>query len=108
MESEYDQAAEISEQLIYDYRQAMLSDADRALCDYAVKLTLKPGDVSKFDVEYLYRHGFSDDEINITAQVTSYFNYINRIGNGLGVEPEPDMIPSEDIWRSLKTTDQVL
>ncbi|NWK54245.1 peroxidase-related enzyme [Verrucomicrobiaceae bacterium N1E253] len=103
--SEYTEAAEIAEQLIYDYRQAMISDADRALCDYAIKLTLKPGDMSAFDVEHLRQHGFSDDAINIAAQVVSYFNYLNRIADGLGVEPEPEMAPSEETWRALKTNE---
>lgn len=105
MESEYENADEIAEQLIYDYRQAQLTDADRALCDYAIKLTLKPGEMSKFDVEYLHRHGFDDEQINIAAQVTAYFNYINRIADGLGVDPEDGMTPSVETWRALKAQD---
>lgn len=107
-ESEDPNATEVSEQLIYDYRQAILPDADRALCDYAVKLTLKPGAVSKYDIKFLHEHGFDDAAINIAAQVVSFCNYINRIADGLGVAPEPDMTPSEEIWRSLKTTDHVI
>lgn len=103
-ESGYDRADEIADQLIYDYRLAMLSDADRALCDYAVKLTSKSAEVSQYDIEYLRQYGFEDPAISLAAQVVAFFNYINRIASGLGVDPEPDMTPSEETWRSLKAS----
>lgn len=88
----------LAEQLIYDYRTASLTEADRALCDYAVKLTLTPGRVGAADVEHLRRQGLDDEAITIAAQVIGYFNYINRIGNGLGVDCEPWMSPSREEW----------
>ncbi len=88
----------LAAQLIYDYRTASLTEADRALCDYAVKLTLTPGRVAAADVERLRRHDFDDDAITIAAQVIGYFNYINRIGDGLGVDCEPWMTPSREEW----------
>ncbi len=78
-----------------DYRNADLSDADRALCDYADKLTRTPAACSKADIQNLRDHGFDDRAIHDAAQVIAYFNYINRIADGLGVDLEPDMPPAD-------------
>ena len=74
-----------------DYRTAGLSAPDVALCDWAVKLTRNPASCGQADVDGLRSHGFSDEEISHAAQVIGYFNYINRIADGLGVDPEPEM-----------------
>ena len=58
------------------------------LCEFAEKLTLKPGQVSKDDFNKLKKADFSDKEISETVQVISYFNYINTVADGLGLEPE--------------------
>ncbi len=91
--------------MIYDYRRADLSPADRALCDYAVKLTLAPGSVTERDIETLRGHGFDDAAITVSVQVISYFNYINRIADGLGVDDEPWMKPSKEEWDRLRGRD---
>ena len=86
-------------QLIRDDRSADLSEEDRALCTYARKLTLTPGEMNEADVERMRAHGFDDDAITIAAQVIAYFNYINRIADGLGVEPEAWMLePDREAW----------
>lgn len=51
------------------------------------------------DIEDLRQNGFTDAQITIAVQVISYFNYINRIAEGLGVEPEDWMKPSAAEWR---------
>lgn len=60
-----------------------------ALCAWAEKLTLTPTQMQKADVESLRQIGWSDLEIHDAAQAIAYFNYINRIADGLGVDPEP-------------------
>lgn len=77
-----------------DYRTADLSPADRALCDYATKLTHTPGDMTEADVVTLRDHGFTDLAIHDAAQTIAYFNYINRVADGLGVDLEPEMPPA--------------
>jgi alkylhydroperoxidase family enzyme len=91
--------------LAFDYRQAKLGADDRALCDYAIKLTLAPGKMSDRDVATLREHGFIDDQITIAGQVISYFNYITRIAQGLGVDRESWMDVPTDEWRKAKGTD---
>ena len=54
--------------------------------------------MTRADVDRLRGHGFSDEAISIAVQVISYFNYINRIADGLGVDDEPWMTPSREEW----------
>jgi uncharacterized peroxidase-related enzyme len=68
-----------------DYRQAPLEAADRAMLDYVAKLTLKPVSVQREDVENLRQHGFDDTAILQINLIASWFNYINRVADGLGV-----------------------
>lgn len=63
----------------------------RALLQYAERLALTPGKVEQSHVAALREHGLDDRAIHDAAQVVAYFAYINRIADGLGVDPEPDM-----------------
>jgi len=67
---------------------APLHGADRALIAYALKLTRTPREVRESDVAALRAADFSDTEIVRAAFVTAYFNYTNRVAEGLGIEPE--------------------
>lgn len=80
---------------IHDYRDADLSDADRAMLDFAAKLTLEPAAMGRADVERLREHGFDDAAIHDIVQITGLFNYYNRLADGLGIDLEPDMPPAE-------------
>lgn len=64
------------------------------MCDYAAKLTRTPAAVTQDDIDTLRQHGLTDAEIHDAAQVAAYFNYINRIADGLGVDLEPNMPPN--------------
>ncbi len=75
-----------------DWRTAALSPVDRALCDFAEKLTLHPDAMSESDLVALRKAGLDDRAIHDAVQVIAYFNYINRVADALGVEPE-DFIP---------------
>jgi uncharacterized peroxidase-related enzyme len=76
-----------------DWRTADLSDADRALCAYAVKLTHRQDEMSPTDLDVLRAAGFDDRAIHDATQVIAYFNYITRIADALGVEPETFIDP---------------
>ena len=67
-----------------------------------MKLTLVPGAMVESDVITLRTLGFSDAEITIATQVIAYFNYINRIADGLNVDPEDWMTLDPDEWRERK------
>jgi len=81
-------------QLKKDFRSANLSLADRAMCEYVNKLTLKPWEMVEGDVVALREAGFSDSAILDINQVTGYYAYVNRLADGLGVE-------LEEFWKTL-------
>lgn len=90
------------------WRTAPLSGADRALCAYAEKLALHPRDMRERDVAALRAAGFGDRAIHDAAQVASWFSYINRIADGLGVDLEPDMPPKPDAEGGIPDPSQTL
>ena len=63
-----------------------------ALMQYAEKLTLRPGDMERADVDALFAAGLDDGEILEANQIVGYFNYVNRCLNGLGVTTEGDVV----------------
>ena len=82
---------EQAKHLKHDWRQATLNKANTALCAWAEKLTLYLGEANATDVAELRSEGFSEEAISDAAQVIGYFNYINRIAEGLGVDLEEGM-----------------
>jgi uncharacterized peroxidase-related enzyme len=75
-----------------DWRSAPLEAADRSLCGFAATLTGVQHGVTPEALDRLRAHGFDDRAIHDAVQVIAYFNYITRVADGLGVEPE-DFIP---------------
>jgi len=65
-----------------------LNDVDRALCAYAEKLTLAPTQMGEADIARLRVAGLDDVAIHDATQIIGFFNYINRVADALGVEPE--------------------
>lgn len=58
------------------------------MLDYVVKLTRDPGGMTAADAEVLRAAGFGDRAVLDICQVASYYNYVNRLADGLGVELE--------------------
>ena len=67
------------------------------MLDYGVKLSRAPHAVSEADIETLRAVGFDDGGILDICQVVSYYNYVNRLADGLGVE-------LEDFWTEVDLT----
>jgi len=82
-------------QLKDDYIRAALPPVDRAILDYAVKLTRTPAQVAQADVQALREAGLSDRAILDVAQIAAYFNFVNRLADGLGVRLEDDWTRDE-------------
>ena len=75
-------------QLKKGYASADLNKRDRAMLEYAAKLTLEPWDMTEADVHSLREAGFTDGAILDICQVTGYYAFVNRLADGLGVELE--------------------
>jgi uncharacterized peroxidase-related enzyme len=79
---------ELLQHLENDYKKAALSTADSAMLKYVEKLTLHPGSITTADIEPLRKVGFDDRAIHDICVISAYFNFVNRIADGLGVELE--------------------
>ena len=73
-----------------DYRRADLSPRERALCDFAVKLTHLAAEVDQADIDALRAEELDDAAVSDAIQVISYFNYVTRVADGVGIDDEPE------------------
>jgi uncharacterized peroxidase-related enzyme len=80
---------ELVEALEHDYTTANLTPQERVMVDYVVKLTKDATKVSKRDHDGLRSAGFEDQAILQITLIASWFNYINRVADALGVGREP-------------------
>jgi len=76
------------EALRRDYKTAPISEQDRVMLDYVVKLTSDATKCSPADHEALRAVGFDDKGILQITLIASWFNYINRVADALGVGRE--------------------
>ncbi len=81
---------EFAPALAADWRTAELTPRGKAMLAYAEKLTLSPAEMTADDLEPMRAAGLSDEAILHVCEIVSYFNYINRMADGLGVTLEPD------------------
>lgn len=101
----YDLRSETKDQKLVDqisnnWKESNLSSKQKELCIFAEKLTQKPGNINSSDIDKLKKVGLDDREISEAVQVISYFNYINRIADGLGLQPE-DFIDEKGYKKNL-------
>ncbi len=75
----------------HDYRRARISPREKALCEFAAKVTRTPATVRRRDLNALRKHKLTDRDILDAVEVIAYFNYINRVADALGIDPEPEM-----------------
>ena len=73
------------EALRRDYRTAPITEPERVMCDYVVKLTKDATQCSPKDLDGLRAAGFDDRGILQITMIASWFNYINRMADALGV-----------------------
>ena len=66
-----------------------LPERERAMVNYALKLTRTPAAMQQEDLKPLRDVGLDDREILDLAMVVAYYAYVNRLADGLGVELEP-------------------
>ncbi|PCH74147.1 MAG: alkylhydroperoxidase [Rhodobacteraceae bacterium] len=72
--------------------EAEFAGGELAILQYAAKLTLTPGQIVKADIQALKDAGVADGEILEANQIVGYFNYVNRLLNGLGVTTDGDVV----------------
>lgn len=72
-----------------DYTKAPITNAERVMLDYVVQLTKDATRIGPHDHERLRTEGFDDQAILQITLIASWFNYINRVADALGVGREP-------------------
>jgi uncharacterized peroxidase-related enzyme len=77
----------LGELMVMNYRAARLSKRERAMLDFAVKLTAEPWQTDDGDREALRRAGFSDRDIWDIAAVAGFFNMTNRVASATDMRP---------------------
>lgn len=77
----------LGEQIVMNYRAARLDPRQRAMLDFAVKLTVTPAEVEEQDREALRHAGFSDRDIWDIAAITGFFNMSNRVATATDMRP---------------------
>lgn len=82
----------LAEQIATNHRTANISDARKAMCDVAVKLTETPAAVDEADLERLREHGYSEEEIWDIGSTAALFNLSNRMAQFA------DMRPNEEFY----------
>ena len=81
---------QLGEMLVMNYRVAELPARQRAMLDFAVKLTETPHLVTHADRQGLRDHGFKDADIFDICEVAGFFNMTNRVAHGIDMMPNPE------------------
>lgn len=84
--SRYEKDKQKIDDLIAGLRFAEPGDRHSRIMRYAATLTLSPSEIAETDIEGLRQAGLTDDAILDVNLITAYFNFVNRIALGLGVE----------------------
>ncbi|WP_247730064.1 peroxidase-related enzyme [Halovivax limisalsi] len=80
----------LADQLVANYRTADISDQHKAMLDVAVKLTERPAEVTREDLDRLREVGFSEEEIWDIGAVTALFNLSNRMAMFADMRPNEE------------------
>lgn len=90
-------SAALVQALKLDPRRAALEGRAHLLRGFAIKMTRTPNRLVEADVQRLRAGGLADEEILHAVEIIAYYNYINRVADGLGVDPEPEW-PKKPSW----------
>lgn len=81
---------ELVDSIKYDYEKAPLDAQDRAMLDFVIRLTRDATEIRKTDLDGLRSVGFDDVAILQITLIASWFNYINRVADALGIGRDAD------------------
>ena len=80
----------IADQVASNYRKADITPRQRAMLDFAVKVSQRAHEIDDADLEALRRHGFGDEDIWDIAAVSSFFALSNRMANFTSMRPNDE------------------
>ena len=77
----------VADQLATNYRKAEITPRQRAMLDFALKLSTRGGEVEETDLDKLRKHGFDDEAIWDIGAITAFFAMSNRLVHLTGTPP---------------------
>jgi len=80
----------LADQVATNYRKADITDRQRAMLDFAAKVSLEAHEVNDADFEKLREYGFSDEEIWDIGAITAFFSLSNRMANVTSMRPNDE------------------
>ena len=80
----------LADQIADDYRQAALEARERAMLDWAVKVTHSHDECTEGDIGALRTAGWTDEDIFDMTETAAMFNLTNRLANALGWAPNDE------------------
>jgi len=80
----------IADQIAANYRKADITPRQKAMLDFAMKVSAEAHKVNDHDFTELHRHGFSDDDIWDIAAVSAFFGLSNRMANVTNMRPNDE------------------
>jgi len=80
----------IADQLAVNYRKADITPRQRAMLDFAFKVTTESHRIGEADCAALRAHGFSDDDIWDIGAISAFFGLSNRMANLSGMQPNDE------------------
>jgi uncharacterized peroxidase-related enzyme len=86
----YEKKPFIADQVAVNHLKAEISAREKAMLDFAVKITLESHRTNDADFEALKVHGFSDEDIWDIGAIAAFFGLSNRIANMSGMMPNPE------------------
>jgi uncharacterized peroxidase-related enzyme len=86
----YSKNPQLADQLVANYRQADVTDAQMVMLDVAVKLTERPAEVTERDIQDLREVGYSEEAVWDIASVTAFFNLSNRMAMFADMRPNDE------------------
>src|SRR3954454_5687115 len=81
---------QIADQIAINYRKADITPRQRAMLDFAMKVSRAAEEISERDFVDISRHGFSDDDIWDIAAISAFFALSNRMANVTGMRPNDE------------------
>ena len=86
----YEKKPLVADQVAINYRKADISQRQRAMLDFAMKVCLHSDEIADADFAPLHAHGFSDEDIWDIASITAFFGLSNRIASFTNMLPNPE------------------
>ncbi len=86
----YEKKPLIADQVAVNHRKADITPRQKAMLDFALKVTRASHEVGDADFEALRGHGFSDEDIWDIAGITAFFGLSNRMANVMGLRPNDE------------------